>query len=318
MVSGYAVALAVATPVHGRLADIFGIRAPLCLGLVAMTVGAAAAALAPSFPVLLGARVVQGLGAAAVPVLATALISARLEGDDRGAALVASPDGRRPGLAGPDPRRRGRGAGRVAAGRRHPDPGRGSRCPCSTGSRPPPAATSGWTGPGPRWSRWPPPALVLVLQSPSTGAVVAGIGAALLIAGAPLLARRVRRRPHGFLPRSIVTNRTVLRSSFAAAAVPTSWFAMLLGSRWSPRRGGGPPCRPGCCWCPPRRWGSSPRPSPAACWCGWAPAGRSPSPARPRRPRCWLGPWVPHSARRCCWGPRWSWSASRSGWGSRR
>ncbi len=33
IVSGYAVALAVATPTHGRLADMVGIRLPLCLGV---------------------------------------------------------------------------------------------------------------------------------------------------------------------------------------------------------------------------------------------------------------------------------------------
>jgi MFS family permease len=229
MVSGYTVALAVATPVHGRLADIFGIRAPLCLGLVAMTLGAAAAALAPSFPVLLGARVVQGLGAAAVPVLATALISARLDGDARGAAL-----GRIAGMAGTlgslGPTLGGAaealGGWRLAVA----IPILGVlalpllyRVAPTTGSH----ERMDWTGAA--LVTVAAAGLVLLLQSPSTGVVVAGVGVALLIAGAPLLARRVRRRPHGFLPRSIVTNRTVLRSAFAAAAVPTSWFALLLG-----------------------------------------------------------------------------------------
>ncbi|WP_343941225.1 MFS transporter, partial [Pseudonocardia zijingensis] len=71
--------------------------------------------------------------------------------------------------------------------------------------------------------------MVLLLQSPSSGVVTASVGAVLLVVGAPLLALRVRLRPHGFLPREIVTNTTVLRSAFAAAAVPASWFALLLG-----------------------------------------------------------------------------------------
>jgi hypothetical protein len=71
--------------------------------------------------------------------------------------------------------------------------------------------------------------LVLLLQSPSAGAVAAVVGAVLLGVGGPLLALRVQARPHGFLPREIVTNTTVLRSAFAAAAVPASWFALLLG-----------------------------------------------------------------------------------------
>ena len=77
MVSGYTVALAVATPAHGRIADMIGIRLPLAIGTGAMALGALVSALAPSFPVLVVARVVQGAGAAAIPVLATALISAR-------------------------------------------------------------------------------------------------------------------------------------------------------------------------------------------------------------------------------------------------
>ena len=61
-ISGYTVALAVATATHGRLADMLGIRLPLCLGVATMGVGAVAAALAPSFPVLMVARVLQGVG----------------------------------------------------------------------------------------------------------------------------------------------------------------------------------------------------------------------------------------------------------------
>jgi MFS family permease len=229
MVSGYTVSLAVATPMHGRLADMIGIRAPLCVGIATMTVGAAAAALAPSFPVLIVARVLQGVGAAAVPVLATALVAARMEGSVRAGAL-------------------GRIAGAAAT--------LGSLGPTIGGAA---EAVGGWrlavaipvlgalalpllykaspsTGTGERMD-WTGAALVavaasglvLLLQSPSTGAVVAAVGGVLLVVGAPLLARRIGRRPQGFLPRAIVTNRTVLRSSFAAAAIPASWFAMLLG-----------------------------------------------------------------------------------------
>src|SRR5688572_23968356 len=64
MVSGYTVALAVATPIHGRLADMVGIRVPLCLGVAGLGLGAAVGALAPTFEVLIVARVVQGIGAA--------------------------------------------------------------------------------------------------------------------------------------------------------------------------------------------------------------------------------------------------------------
>jgi MFS family permease len=229
MVSGYTVALAVATPVHGRLADMVGIRLPLTIGIAGMAVGSVLSALAPSFPVLMVARVLQGVGAAAIPVLATALISARWSGTERGTAL-----GRVAGVSatlsalGPLI-----GGGLEALGgwrwavalpvlgalaipplwRVAPARGTGERLD-HTGAMLVAVAASG---------------LVLLIQSPSAGITTAAVGAALLVAGAPLLALRVRSRPHGFLPREIVTNTTVLRSAFAAAAVPASWFALLLG-----------------------------------------------------------------------------------------
>jgi MFS family permease len=229
MVSGYAVALAVGTPMHGRLADMVGIRGPLCAGIVAMTIGASVAALAPSFGILMGARVLQGLGAAAVPVLATALISARFEGAERGAALgriagVAGTMGSLGPIVG--------GAAEALGGWRLavalPVLGLLAVPPLA---RVAPSRGSGerLDGFGALFVALSASGLVLLIQSPSTGLVVAGVGAALLAAGTPLLAWWVRRRPDGFLPLSIITNRTVLRSAFAAAAVPASWFALLLG-----------------------------------------------------------------------------------------
>src|SRR3954454_19362057 len=71
--------------------------------------------------------------------------------------------------------------------------------------------------------------LVLLIQSPSAGVVTAAVCAVLLVLGVAAVAARVRARPYGFLPREIITNGTVLRSAFATAAVPASWFALLLG-----------------------------------------------------------------------------------------
>ena len=70
--------------------------------------------------------------------------------------------------------------------------------------------------------------LVLLVQSPSTGIVVAVVGVVLFVVGVPLAAARVRRRPDGFLPVEVVRNPTVVRSSLAAAAVPAAWFAHLI------------------------------------------------------------------------------------------
>jgi predicted MFS family arabinose efflux permease len=51
----------------------------------------------------------------------------------------------------------------------------------------------------------------------------------------------VRRRPHGFLPVSVIRNPAVVRSAVAAAAVPAAWFALLIavpavlvGEGWEP------------------------------------------------------------------------------------
>jgi MFS family permease len=229
MVSGYAVALAVATPAHGRIADMIGIRLPLALGTGAMAVGALISALAPSFPVLLAARVLQGAGAAAIPVLATALISARWSGADRGTALgriagVAATLGSLGPLIGGGVEALGGWRYAVALPvlgalaipplwRVSPANGTGERIDV-TGAVLVALAASG---------------LVLLIQSPSAGAVAAAVGAVLLVVGTPLLALRVRAHPEGFLPRAIITNSTVLRSAFATAAVPASWFALLLG-----------------------------------------------------------------------------------------
>jgi hypothetical protein len=70
--------------------------------------------------------------------------------------------------------------------------------------------------------------LVLLVQSPSTGGVVALVGAVLLVLGAPVTARRVRRRPDGFLPLVVVSDPAVVRSAVAAAAVPAAWFGLLI------------------------------------------------------------------------------------------
>ena len=44
----------------------------------------------------------------------------------------------------------------------------------------------------------------------------------------PGVASQVRRRPHGFLPRSVIGNPAVVRSALAAAAIPAAWFAQLV------------------------------------------------------------------------------------------
>ena len=86
-ISLYALMLAVTTAVYGRVSDLVGVRMPLLVGIGLMTAGALVAALAPTFGVLLGARLFQGAGAAAVPTLGVAVLSGRYDGAVRGLAL---------------------------------------------------------------------------------------------------------------------------------------------------------------------------------------------------------------------------------------
>jgi MFS family permease len=227
-ISLYALMLAVATAVYGRVSDLVGIRTPMLFGVGLMSAGALVGALAPNFGVLLGGRMLQGAGAAAIPTLGVAVISARYGGATRAAAL-------------------GRLAGTAAA----------ISClgPLVGGVV---ADLLGWRtvialpmlgmlmvpllwralpteGSGARLDLWgavlvaaTSAGLVMVVQSPSTGPTVAVIGALLLVLGTPAVAWWVRRRPDGFLPVSVLHNATVVRSSVAAAAIPAAWFALLI------------------------------------------------------------------------------------------
>ncbi|CAA9344777.1 MAG: hypothetical protein AVDCRST_MAG72-1052 [uncultured Nocardioidaceae bacterium] len=228
VISLYALMLAVATAVYGRLSDLVGIRLPLLGGVLLMAVGAGIGAWAPSYELLLVARLLQGTGAAAVPTLGVAIISTRYVGSTRAAAL-----GRVAGVAaavaclGPLA-----GGGLTdlvgwravialpAVGllvlpllwRALSTEGSGARLDL------PGAALVAGTAAG----------LVLLVQSPSAGFEVASVGALLLIVGLPSVTARVRRRPEGFLPLRVIRNSVVVRSALAASAIPAAWFALLI------------------------------------------------------------------------------------------
>ena len=186
------------------------------------------AAFSPNFGTLLVARMFQGAGAAAIPTLGVALLSNRYDGEVRGLAL-----GRLAGMAaavsclGPFVG----GAVENAFGWRavmalpilgalvlpflwHALAGGGSGARLDLVGAVLVAGTAG--------------GLVLLVQSPTTGLTVAVVGLLLLLLGAPAVALRVRHRPCGFLPASVVHNGTVVRSAVAAAAVPAAWFALLI------------------------------------------------------------------------------------------
>src|SRR3954470_20187064 len=70
--SAYLLAALVGTVVAGREADLRGPAPPFAAGCLLFAVGLVAGGLAPTMPLLVLARVVQGLGAGVVPAVAYA------------------------------------------------------------------------------------------------------------------------------------------------------------------------------------------------------------------------------------------------------
>lgn len=66
VISGYMLAQAVCTPIYGRLADIYGRKPMLATGMAIFLLGSVLAAVATTMPMLIVARVVQGVGAGAI------------------------------------------------------------------------------------------------------------------------------------------------------------------------------------------------------------------------------------------------------------
>lgn len=228
VISTYAIAQAVGTAVHGRIADVAGLRRALTIGVGMMGGGALLAAAAPSLAVLLGARALQGAGAGAVWVLCSGVINAKYDGAVRARALgrVAATAA---GLSALGPLLGGLlvptlGWQAVIAlpslgipvgvvlWRTVPHNGSGG-CVDYRGAGYLAAVAAG---------------IVLLVQSVAAGLVVAAVGAALVVVGSLVLRRHVRKRPQGFLPLSVVQNPMVLTSAIAAAAVPASWLALLI------------------------------------------------------------------------------------------
>lgn len=87
IVFGYSGAFAVMTAIYGSLARRFGLVRCLAFGALLVAVGALAAVLAVNLPMIIAARIVQGVGAGAIPTLSMALIARRLSGPARARAI---------------------------------------------------------------------------------------------------------------------------------------------------------------------------------------------------------------------------------------
>ena len=227
-ISLYALMFGVGTAVYGRVADLQGPRLPMLVGLSLMTFGALVAALAPTFEVHLVGRLFQGAGAAAVPTLGAAVVTARYAGAIKSSAFLR--------LAG------------TAAAVTSLGPLAGGLLVDSLSWRFAialpilavlfvpllwEALFVGGTGArldllGALLTALAAGGVVLLLQSPSTGVPVALTGLLLVVLGIPAVAAWVRHRPHGFLPLAVIKNPIIVRSALAAAAIPAAWFAMLV------------------------------------------------------------------------------------------
>jgi EmrB/QacA subfamily drug resistance transporter len=87
VVSGYALTFAALMLTGGKLADLFGRRLLFVAGLAVFTGSSLACALAPSPGFLIGARVVQGVGAALMNPATLSIISATFPPRERGTAI---------------------------------------------------------------------------------------------------------------------------------------------------------------------------------------------------------------------------------------
>lgn len=229
VVSGYSLALTVGSAVFGRLGDIFGIRAPLAVGVAVMVTAGCLGALVDTLPALVATRLLQGLGAAAVPALTLAAVQASFTGSERTRALATYA---------------GTSATINALG-----PVLGSALADTHGWRPVVALPLVTLAVLPFvWRRLPahrhpgtsldvPGALlvgtsvagaVLALQAATLGPTTALAGLATLTVTAPLLARHARRHPRGIVPAALVTHRTARRSLVTAISLPAAWFGMLV------------------------------------------------------------------------------------------
>lgn len=83
----YAAFYAVSVPLMSKLADVRGYRQVYSISLVLFTLGSAGAALAPSLPLLVAARVLQGIGGGGLFPVAQAIVGRVLPEKERGQML---------------------------------------------------------------------------------------------------------------------------------------------------------------------------------------------------------------------------------------
>ena len=87
VITGYLLVFAVGVPLYGRLSDVYSLRNVFCAGLAVFALGSLVCALAPSLTVLVGGRMLQAAGGAAIPALSSTSVARLLPPGSRGGAL---------------------------------------------------------------------------------------------------------------------------------------------------------------------------------------------------------------------------------------
>ncbi len=87
VVTGYMLPYSILMPMFGQLGDLYGRRKTFIAGIIIFLAGSVLASIAPSFPVLLLARVIQATGASAVLPNGMALVTAVFPPAQRGRVL---------------------------------------------------------------------------------------------------------------------------------------------------------------------------------------------------------------------------------------
>ncbi|HET6568996.1 MAG TPA: MFS transporter [Rhodothermales bacterium] len=83
----YAAFYAVSVPLMSKLADVRGYKLIYGISMMIFTIGSAGSALAPTLPVLVAARIVQGIGGGGLFPIAQAIVGAKLPEKQRATAL---------------------------------------------------------------------------------------------------------------------------------------------------------------------------------------------------------------------------------------
>lgn len=226
----FSLALAVTTPVFGRYADLHGGRRVVGIGVCCSLAGSGLVLVAPTLPVLLAGRFLQGTAAAALSIVAFAIPAHLLEGADRAKALgVLTALSALTLGAGP---LFGAAAEALAGWRAAlmlsllmivaaPALARLAAPPLA-GAR----STLDLTGAGLVLTAGAGGSVLLQARATHLAPLAVAVVALITAASAVALVRHVRRTPEGFLPVVVVRNPVFVRLSLAAGALMGGFLAM--------------------------------------------------------------------------------------------